>query len=213
MILVYGFRHHGRVDRSAEQYAVTEFFHLFFLPIVPIESLWMVAEESGHSIRLHGRSVVAGYLRIWGPLVAIACVLAAEARSAIYVVPAIAAAALTAWTWTWHGLRRSARLRADFNQAAFGTRCEPRRLRAGMRRQMRQSLNEAWDALGTHRSPNDVAIHGATSPEETAIAYGILRIAKDPDADRMLDDRPVAAWTGDGPYRSAAAPSCEADAS
>jgi len=209
MILVYGFRNYGCIDKSADQYAVTEFVHLFFLPIVPIESLWMEGEESRHAIRLHGRSVVAGYLRVWGPLVAIACVLAAEAwASATHVAIAIAAAAaaLTAWTWTWHGLGRSARVRADFNQAAFGTRCEPRRLHADMRRRLRQSLNEAWDALATNRSPNDVAIHGATSPEETAIAYGILRIANDSDADRMLDDRPVASWTGDGPYRSAAAP-------
>jgi hypothetical protein len=72
MIFIAGRRLVGRVEEHAGTFIVTQFWHMNFLPLVPLRSYLVL--ESGPSaasirrcvgIRLHAASVLAGYLRAW----------------------------------------------------------------------------------------------------------------------------------------------------
>ena len=72
MLLVWGTRAYGRVDGFERQFAVTQFFHVWFLPVIPLGSTWVTEDLgdriNGHAIRLSGKSLAAAYLRTWGLL-------------------------------------------------------------------------------------------------------------------------------------------------
>jgi hypothetical protein len=71
-MIVYGTRHYGRIEEFRNTYVVTSFIHIWFLPIIPTGSHLVLGEsEDGEATRgipagLSGRSVFAGYLRVWG---------------------------------------------------------------------------------------------------------------------------------------------------
>ena len=225
-VIIYGIRNYGVVDAHGGELATTRFFHLWFAPLIPTGSTWITgtgpAGEVGHSIKLHGKSVAAGYLRVWGALVAIGNLVAGMQTAHLgHFVAAAIAGALCAWSWSWRSLRtEAARRRSDFNFVAFGTRCEPRRMSPELRGQARRDLERRWDARKPDKSPNDVARHGASDPAEAVIAYGLLRLAavergragrdEDADADRILAGAHVPTEVGDGPYRATPAATAEA---
>lgn len=73
MIIFYGVRQYGRIDEQAGTSIATQFAHLWFVPLFPVRSHLVLGESadgkfSGIPIPLSGRSVAAGYLRIWGPI-------------------------------------------------------------------------------------------------------------------------------------------------
>jgi len=224
-VIIYGVRNYGRVEDHGGEYATTQFFHLWFAPLIPTGSSWITGAapsgEVGHSIKLHWKSVAAGYLRVWGAVAAVANAIAGmqTAHLGHFIVAAIAGA-LCAWSWSWRRLRTdAARRRSDFNFVAFGTRCEPRRMNPELRGIAKRDLDRRWDARKPDLTPNDVAKHGARDPGEAVIAYGLLRLgavergkpgaSEDADADRILDGAHVPTDTGDGPYR--ATPAATAD--
>ncbi|MDX2087114.1 MAG: hypothetical protein SFX73_04660, partial [Kofleriaceae bacterium] len=217
-VIIYGTRDYGRVDGAGGEYATTRFLHAYFLPLFPTRSTWITGQgpdgPRGHATTLYGKSVAAGYLRVWGPIVGFACLGAGVANANILcLVGALAALALTAWSWSWRSVRTSReQRRSDYNFVAYGTRCEPRRMPRELRADLKRMLDARWDARQPDRSPNDVAQHGARDAEEAAIAYGLLRLAAlrrdgatdDRDADRILDDERVPLGANDGPYRATA---------
>jgi hypothetical protein len=161
----------------------------------------------GFPIDRCGKSVLAGYLRFWGPALAVIGV-------ATLTIPGIAlallAAAACAWAWTWHSLRGDhAHRRSDFQFLAYGTRCDPRHFPRDMRARMKVDLDRRWTALATARPPEDVARFGAKTLDEAVTAYGLLRLTAldghaeaDAAADKILHDtRDMPADTA-GPYRS-----------
>lgn len=221
-VILYGLRNYGRVDAHAGEYAQTRFFHLWFAPLFPTGSSWVTGPRAdgtnAHAIKLEPRSVAAGYLRVWGPLVAIgnlgagATAGATGAGAAHWIVAAIATL-LTAWSWSFRNLRGAAAIRrSDFNLVAFGTRCEPKRLLAPHRLAVKRALDRRWTERAPSRSPNEVAAHGAADTAEAVLAYGLLRLsaiergragASDgADADRLLAGHHEAPATDDGPYRA-----------
>lgn len=224
-VIIYGIRNYGVVDAHRGEYATTRFFHLWFAPLIPTGSTWITGSgpigEVGHSIKLHGKSVAAGYLRVWGAVAAIANLAAGLSTTHIgHFVAAAIAAALCAWSWSWRSLRTdAARRRSDFNFVAFGTRCEPKRMSAELRLAAKRDLDRRWEARKPDQTPNDVARHGARDPGEAVIAYGLLRLGavdrgragldEDADADRILAGAHVPSDLGEGPYR--ATPAATAD--
>lgn len=68
MILVVGQRFAGSVERVGKTHVVTEFFHVMWLPVVPLRSL-LLLDRGGHQIPMHFGSVIAGYGRAWAPVV------------------------------------------------------------------------------------------------------------------------------------------------
>ena len=81
MWYVFGTLNYGYVDRiPGIGQVVTKFFHFNFVPLVPMQSYFVVeGSESGRSFRgkplpMSGKSVFVGYLRGWG---SVACVATA----------------------------------------------------------------------------------------------------------------------------------------
>lgn len=223
-MIFYGVRNYGRVDAHAGEHAQTQFFHVYWLPLFPTGSSWVTGPKSdgtnAHGIKLSGKSVLSGYLRIWGAIIAIAnAVAAVETGKLGHAVAAAVATLATVWAWSTLKLRgAAAQRRSDFNYVAFGTRCEPKRMLAPHRVLCKKQLDERWRELAPKHSPNEVAQHGAANAVEAVLAYGLLRLssldrggtADGAAADRILDGRFEAPSTADGPYRAGPAAGTDA---
>jgi hypothetical protein len=216
MVIVYGHRAYGKVEHCGGQFAQTKFAHLYYMPLFPTGSFWVTAQDRsgtrGFPIRMHGKSVMATYLRMWGPIAAIACLVGGNLVATLF---GAAFAALSAWAWTLSNTRH--RRRSDFNLVAFGSRCEPALMDDDMRDAVKRSIEARWEQVAAGRPPEDIARYGAKTLEEAAAAYGLLRLAaldRAPDADAAADRilageiEPLPA--GDGPYREADAPETHA---
>jgi hypothetical protein len=80
---IYGVRWYGKVHAHGEQYIATRFFHLNFLPLIPLGSMWVISEQEhqvgsktekvfhGMELSLHLLSVVTAYMRTWAPVLGI----------------------------------------------------------------------------------------------------------------------------------------------
>lgn len=224
MVVIYGARNYGSVDACGGEHAQTQFFHVYWLPLVPTGSSWVTGPRpdgtNAHGIKLYGKSVLSGYLRVWGPIVAIGNLIAGLDTGRVgHLIVAAIAVVLAAWSWSTRTLRGAqAQRRSDFNYVAFGTRCEPKRMLPAHRAACKKQLDERWRELAPRRSPNEIAQHGADGAAEAVLAYGLLRLssldrggAADAEgADRILAGRFDAPSSDDGPYR--AQPATVADA-
>jgi hypothetical protein len=196
-MIIYGHRSYGRVDGYRGEYAQTQFAHLYYLPLIPISSFWVTSENGGakrgFDIRLSAHSVIATYLRWWGPaFAALAFALAPGEVGAVAAAPLVAAVAVA---WRWRSVRTARAMRqSDVDRLVFGSRCPPALLTADMRQDLRRRLDERWSKIGGGRSPEDVVGFGARTADEGLFAYGLLRLAavehQDPaaadGADRLL---------------------------
>ncbi|HEY1552584.1 MAG TPA: hypothetical protein VGG28_32370 [Kofleriaceae bacterium] len=209
MLVVFGTRSYGRIDAHGGEHAMTRFAHVYYLPIIPVSSMWVMGDR-GFAIRTSGKSIAAAYLRVWAPLIAICVLLTASIAGTI--IAAVLAAA-SAWAWRSRGLRQSAMRASDFRLLAFGTRCDPAWMTSSLRDDMKRALDERWAKLDAQRAPDEVAERGATSSREAVVAYGLLAIAAldAPDAGarataasnarRILDGSHDLAGDAAGPYR------------
>jgi hypothetical protein len=217
MLIVYGSRHYGKIDDHDGEFAVTRFAHIYFVPLIPLGSIWVTGEDEeglrGHPVRFSGKSVLAGYARIWGPLLAVGGI---ASGGLVGIAGAAAAGGVTLWSWMWRSLRTAReRRRSDFHLVAFGTRCDPLHMPRDLAEDLRAVVDRRWAEASEGRTPDDVARLGATHPMQAVLAYGSLRLAARtaPRAharrareasDRILDsitDADTEALRG-GPYRS-----------
>jgi hypothetical protein len=212
MVIVFGRRAYGRVNAHGGEHAHTQFAHLYYLPIFPLSSVWVMGDR-GFQIRASGKSIAAAYLRVWAPLVAIGALASASIAGAII---AVVLAATSAWAWSWRGVRSESAIRAsDFRLLAFGTRCDPALMTRELRDDVKRALDERWAKLDTQRPPDEVAEHGANSSGEAVIAYGLLALAAFDATDttarvnaaaaarRIADGAHDDSGADDGPYRAA----------
>jgi len=230
MAIIFGTGWAGRVDEEAGECAETLFFHLFYVPLIPLRSMWVTGREvvgerqvrawslgiasalviedhgdarSGLPIRLDVKSVAAAYLRTWGVALAFACFAVAPSVATGCVAAAVAA--LSVWSWWWRTPRDADTRRSQLRLLAFGCRCHPRRFRPAARARLRASLEARWRGPG-RRPPSDVARFGATTLDEAVVAYGLLILdGQDPLADEIAlghRDRPQDA----DPFRTGAEP-------
>ncbi|MBX3158780.1 MAG: hypothetical protein KF773_22625 [Deltaproteobacteria bacterium] len=212
MIIIYGTRRGGKIDERDGQYALTRFAHVYYLPLFPVGSVWMTGSETGHQAKLSGRSVLAGYARTWGPLAGIGLLFA----GATGIVAGVGLLALTAFTFTWHGLRTpSAKRRSDLNLLSFGTRCDPSMMPRELVDALRPEVEARWAELSGGATPSDVARFGTDDVARASAAYAVLRLTAidlprsqraeaEADAARIVDNiRELGDGTG-GPYRTAA---------
>ena len=210
----FGERPYGHVEEDElGHHASTRFFHIWYLPLFPIRSLWF-ANGKVYPTALNGRSIAAVYLRLWA---AVAAVVAATTATWAGGALAVVLAGLSAWSWTWRRRPAAQRRVADFDGAAFGMRCRPELMPDAYRAQCKVLLEARWEDRGGGRSPEDVATHGARNADEAVLAYGLLRLAA---IDRSIErggagegERAAAARIlagtfdpkhGAGPYREAA---------
>ncbi|HWU87338.1 MAG TPA: hypothetical protein VN253_08685 [Kofleriaceae bacterium] len=221
MIVIYGTRFYGKVDSHGDQYQVTKFFHVYYVPLIPVDTLWVTRPLAdgyqGHAVRLSGRSVLAGYARVWGPLAAL---IALSAGGAAGAVAAAVLGALCALSWTWRSQRDPReRRRSDFHLLACGTRCDPLRMPHRLASEIQGHVAECWAQVADGRTPEDVARLGAANLKQAVFAYASLRLAarlapREPAStaraasERVLDaikDVDETALEG-GPYRAAGQP-------
>jgi hypothetical protein len=182
MLIVWGTRHYGKVDQFAQQYAVTRFGHVWFLPMIPMESIWVTGrwgdDLAGHPRRLSLRSVGAAYARTWGLLggaIALITGLTSASPIAVAVGAALLAAGLASFRWRNLRTAREHR-RAGFNLLTIGTACDPLDMPPEYAMILRPALEERWAELAAGHTPDDVARIGATSVPQAATAYALLRV-------------------------------------
>lgn len=72
----YGTRLSGKVDACAGSYVATRFFHIYYIPLIPLSSWLVLGEDRAMPMPMQWRSVLAGYLR--GALTIAAAVLAVQ---------------------------------------------------------------------------------------------------------------------------------------
>jgi hypothetical protein len=78
MIIVYGTRFYGKINACGRSFLGTQFFHIYYVPLIPIGTHLILEESGAGSFKgiksgFSVKSIVAAYLRVWGP---IACVAA-----------------------------------------------------------------------------------------------------------------------------------------
>jgi hypothetical protein len=216
MLIIYGTRWCGVVDDCDGQHQQTRFAHLYWMPLFPVATMWVTGQvaggQQGHKARWSWRSVLAGYLRCWGPVVALFGLARWNLDGALV---ATIAASLTAWSWSWralHGAR--ARRRSDLHAAHYGTRCDPLRMPRQLAYSLRSDVDRRWAEASNGRTPEDIARLGSSDPAEVALAYATLRLVARTavgaaaaqaraTSDRLLDAAtPRVDATAAGPYRS-----------
>lgn len=81
MIIVYGTRFYGKVRACGSSFLGTQFLHLYYVPLIPIGTHLILEENADGSYKgmksaFSFKSMLAAYLRVWGPLAVIisACV-------------------------------------------------------------------------------------------------------------------------------------------
>lgn len=210
-VIIYGRRAYGRVHQHEGEYADTQFAHVDFVPLFPIGSFWVTqdlgnGQRMGFPIKLNGKSVLATYLRIWGPLAAIGVL--ATTHSLTGTILGLAIAALSIWSWTWRARRGDlVHRRSDFDRVALGSRCDPAWMTSDMRDRVANSLENSLAKREDARPPDDVARFGAKDVQEAVLAYGLLRIsslkhrAAGAAADRLLASAFDQLPQDGGPYR------------
>jgi hypothetical protein len=213
MIVIYGTRFYGQVDDHGGQHQLTKFFHIYYVPLIPVSTIWVTRESDGsyhgHDVAMSGRSVLAGYARVWGPIAMIGAIAAGGVGG---IVAATGLAAASAWTWTWRSLRNAReRRRSDFHLLAFGTRCDPLRMDAKLAGLLQAQVSAQWAEVADGATPEDVA-----HPRQAVLAYASLRLAARlaprtaahaarEASDRILDALKDDAALAGGPYRGGAA--------
>jgi len=212
MIVIWGTRNGGKIDQREGQYALTRFAHVYWMPLFPVSSIWVTRDGIGHSMKMSGKSVLAGYSRTWGVLVA-----ALGVAGVIPLVPAAIAVSLTALSWAWKDVNTDGhKRRSDLNQLAFGTRCEPKLLPGELAEGIKLELDQRWALISDGQSPDEVAKFGTDDVQRAATAYGLLRLtALNLPADKAREAEAAASRIADGvreklqitdggPYRSSA---------
>lgn len=116
MIIIYGTRLYGTVERCGTSRIATRFFHVYGMPLVPLGSVLVTEEGEDNTYRgiqlgLHLRSLAAGYARLWLPLAAVAMLIAAwqgsdsyatdEGSSGTVTMAGLGIAALAGAIWAW----------------------------------------------------------------------------------------------------------------
>lgn len=202
----------GKVDEYGGELVASRFWRLWFLPIIPLGSVWLSgSSDTAQPIRWHGRSILAAYLRTWAPILWLLSFSFDSSRA--YTAAGIAVA-LCAWSWTWRmAHRRKAQLRADFDLVALGSQCPPRSLLPGELERLLTKKQAAFEARGGDRAIEDVARFGSDDLDELLAAYAVLRLTaarRQPAgpwnlaAERILDGRHDRAEDHEGVFRSRA---------
>ncbi|MYM31605.1 hypothetical protein GTP58_25060 [Duganella sp. CY15W] len=96
MLFIWGKRTYGAADKVGNVSVKTMFGHFWYLPLFPKTSYYVEA-KSGKAFELNGlrwRSVLFGYLRVWGAVCAVIAFLHARSEEGTAALPAYLLCAL-----------------------------------------------------------------------------------------------------------------------
>lgn len=79
MVIVYGTRFYGKVNACGSSFLATQFFHIYYVPLIPIATQLILEENVGGSFKgikstFSVKSMLAAYLRVWGPIAVIVAI-------------------------------------------------------------------------------------------------------------------------------------------
>ncbi|MEA2753151.1 MAG: hypothetical protein QOI41_7294 [Myxococcales bacterium] len=79
MVIIYGTRFYGKVQACGRSHVGTQFVHLYYLPLIPIGTHLILEQNAdgtykGLKTAFSFRSMMAAYLRVWGPIAVIAAI-------------------------------------------------------------------------------------------------------------------------------------------
>lgn len=180
-MILHGIDRFGRVDGVDGEYLVTRFHHVYLMPIVPIESEWVMASDLtglyGRRCRLSGKSVLAAYLRTWGIGLSFVILLVAAtgAWSAVIVAAGLGALSLTSLARRDRCDPRE-RDRAALQRPVLGTALDPLRLPHDTAVHLLPAAEARFAAVSGGFTAFDVARLGASSPAQAAHAFVVLRL-------------------------------------
>jgi hypothetical protein len=182
MLIVWGTKHYGRTEEVEGQFAVTRFGHVWFLPFIPLGTLWVTShhgrELSGHGRRWSWRSLLAGYLRPWGTLYAAVGVISlaiGEGTTMLAIGGVLGGLALATLGWRTQRKPRELR-RGRFNMLTLGTACDPLAMPRDFASHLHGQAKQRWAKAAGTLTPEDVAVRGSTSAPQAAAAYVLLRM-------------------------------------
>jgi hypothetical protein len=164
-MIIYGTRLFGTLDACGGSYIGTKFFHIYWMPIIPLGSTY-VHEKTDQGYRglplgLNLRSTLAAYLRTWGTLAAIGSVLAVLSRpEPAMLVVTVPAVVLAGWAWFSLGrLGPDERAKVSVYAEFLGHYSDPARMG-----EVREALHEPLAAAVAKVRPGVVANDAAGRP-------------------------------------------------
>jgi hypothetical protein len=208
-VIIYGQRLYGKVDEQGGEYCATKFFHIDFVPLIPVSSHWVLPGNRVVDIKWNWRSIVAAYARTWGTVAALALGVGGGISEGKFSMLAVGGlfAVVVAMSWSWRHRRSDrAQLRGNLNAMAFGYFCNPEFYKPDLHRQFAQKLDREAQSAGFSRPPEDVARFGSQRIDEIACAYGRLSlhgVKSRADVAKLLDLHIATPESTDGVYRQA----------
>jgi len=159
-MFVGGTHDFGSVDEYQQTSVATRFVHVWFVPIWPLHSVVKSSLCAPFLVPLVARSIVAGYLRMWGPLIAGAMalsVMTGKIPSAMGAVAAVLGAIVGVVGWTMGRLGRRAYAERQAYRRAIGIPVDPAILADADRRTTRARLLDEVERIhGDYRGATTV---------------------------------------------------------
>jgi hypothetical protein len=183
MVVYYGTRFGGAIERCHGQYAATKFFHLYWLPLFPISGTLWITQQNGDGFHIHPRrfswkSLLAAYLRSWGLIfgalsVIFSLVDAFELALLVFGLLLLGGALAS---WRWSSLSVNEMKRRELFHLLSGTYCAPEHLTDDMASTLKDTISVAWQKHFPTRTPNDAARFGAKDIRESLYAFSLLSL-------------------------------------
>jgi hypothetical protein len=181
MMFVWGTRWYGTVDRCGRQFAATRFFHMWFLPVIPLGTMWVTEDHGigyqGHAMRWSLKSIAAAYLRSSLLVLTGLIALIAVPAGAWWTLALPAVAGLGALgSLRWREARGDAARRAELLLSTLPTACDPLRMPRSLARSLHASVERDWAEVANGRTPGDLIERGDGTPAQVAAAFALLRM-------------------------------------
>lgn len=199
MIVIYGSRMYGKIDKCGGTFIGTLFAHIYWMPLFPLGSKLVLEENADGTYRFipagfQWRSVVAAYLRTWGVLGAIGALAVgvgamesfdSDAIDTIFtLVSALVLVAAVIGAWVWLGrLTHDERAQRLAYQDFAGHPIDVAMMREGrepLRQRLYNHVIERARGLisGGYRTTVDPTTHwGTIALDPTVSDVGFLRAA------------------------------------
>jgi hypothetical protein len=165
------------------QYVATRFFHLYYLPLIPLGSMWVTGEEEreqegwlktkekvtlGVPLSFHLLSVLTGYLRAWSLVLSVVCFVREDNLWGILLLGAF----LASWAWRAVGGRRARE--QQFVGAATGLFRAPELLPPDQASGLLGRLMTKWRKRYGSGAPE--AFEGPVELANLPLHYAVLRL-------------------------------------
>ena len=186
MRITYGTDLYGYVRECDGRFVATKFFHIQYMPLVPLGSMWVTDQSvtepfnsdlsalafsrlRGREITFHPLSVVSAYLRTWAPVAAVLCFYNQEnlwGGALLGMIPL-----------SWLGRHASAAQRERQRMMVKGTglSCPPELLPRRRAKKLYTRALEAWRQCHGDEPVEQASADGGDGIKE-ALRYGVLRL-------------------------------------